>query len=112
MAFLFALSSRAVPGPVSHVPDWLSHGAAYAVLAVLACRAVAGGLALPVTAGTAAGAVLISFLYGVTDEIHQAWVPGRQADPWDLAKNLAGAVAGAMACAWPRPAGERPGKAA
>ena len=112
MLFLFALSSRPVPGPVSHIPDWMTHGAGYAVLAVLAGRALAGGLGRPVTARVAALAVLISTSYGVTDELHQSFVPGRIADAWDLVKNLAGAVAGAVACAWPRPANEQRGKAA
>ena len=112
MAFLFAVSSRAGWGPVSHIPDWMTHGAGYAVLAVLACRALAGRLGRPVTARVAALAVLISTVYGVTDELHQSFVPGRVADAWDLLKNLAGAVAGAVACAWPRPANEQRRKAA
>jgi len=39
-------------------------------------------------------------------------VPGRVADAWDLLKNLAGAVAGGAACAWPRPTNEQRRKAA
>lgn len=107
MGLIFILSSRPVAGPVSHIPDWMTHGAGYAVLAVLASRALAGGLARPVTARVAALAVLISTLYGVTDELHQSFVPGRVTDAWDLLKNLAGAVAGAVACAWPRPTSEQ-----
>lgn len=112
MALLFVASGRAVPDQVSRVPDWLTHGAGYAVLAVLACRALAGGVIRPVAARVAGLAVLLSFAYGVTDEIHQSFVPGRHADPWDLVKNLAGALAGAAACAWPLPAGEHRRKAA
>ena len=112
MAFLFWVSSRASLGPVSDLPDWTTHGAGYAVLAVLACRALAGGLVPPVTLRVAALAVIISVLYGVTDEWHQSFVPGRTADVWDLVKDLAGAVAGAAACALPRPAGARGRKAA
>ena len=104
MAFLFAVSGQAVVSEVPGLPDWVTHGGAYAVLAVLVCRALAGGLARPVAARVALLAVLISFSYGVTDEFHQSFVPGRDPDPWDLLKNLAGAAAGAAACAWPRPA--------
>jgi len=107
MAFVFVLSSRAVPGPVSRVPDWATHAAGYAVLAVLLCRALAGGLGRPVTVKVAALGAFLSFLYGVTDEWHQYFVADRHADAWDLAKNLAGAVAGAAACAWPRPSERR-----
>ena len=35
MAFVFAVSSRASWGQVSQIPDWMTHGAGYAVLAVL-----------------------------------------------------------------------------
>lgn len=102
MAFLFWVSSRTGFGPVSEIPDWMTHGAGYAVLAVLACRALAGGLGRPVTAATAALAVVISTAYGVTDEWHQAFVPGRVADAWDILKDLGGAAVGALACSWPR----------
>ena len=112
MAFLFWVSSRSGFGPVSDLPDWTTHGAGYAVLAVLACRALAGGLGRPVAVRVAVLAVLISTVYGVTDEWHQSFVPGRVADPWDLVKDLAGAAAGALACAWPRREGEQRGKAA
>jgi VanZ family protein len=112
MAFLFAMSSRAGWGAASQVPDWMTHGAGYAVLAALACRGLAGGLGRPVTARVAALAVLIATAYGVTDELHQSFVPGRVADAWDLLKDLAGAVAGALACAWPRPTDEQRRKAA
>jgi VanZ family protein len=104
MVFVFAVSSEQVPARAAHVPDWMTHGAGYAVLAVLTCRALAGGLARPVTAGVAALAVLIGVLYGISDEWHQSFVPGRYADAWDLLKDLAGALVGAAACAFPRPA--------
>jgi VanZ family protein len=102
MALLFLVSSRPVPDAVAHVPDWLSHGAAYAVLGVLACRAFAGGLRDPAPRRAALAAVVVSTLYGVTDEAHQSFVPGRLADPWDVVKDLVGASVGAAACAAPR----------
>jgi len=103
MALVFVLSSRARWGVLSDMPDWSTHAAGYAVLAVLACRALAGGLRRPVTVRVAAGAVLISALYAVTDELHQSFVPGRTADAWDFLKDVVGATVGALACAWPRP---------
>jgi VanZ family protein len=99
MAVIYIASSRAVPAPVSAVPDWVSHGIAYGVLALLLVRAMAGGLGEPVPLAVAARAVSAAFLYGVTDELHQSFVPGRHADPADLLKNLGGAVLGAGACA-------------
>lgn len=112
MVVIFALSSRALPPAVSQVPDWTTHGAGYAILSVLICRALAGGLRRPVPARAALIAVVVSTLYGVTDEAHQWFVPGRDADPWDLVKDLGGASLGALAGAWPRSSGERWRKAA
>ena len=112
MALLFVVSDQAVVSAVPGLPDWVTHGAAYAVLAVLLCRALAGGLARPVTARVAVTAVVASFAYGVTDEIHQSFVPGRHADAWDLLKNLGGAVVAATACSWPRSHGEHRRKTA
>jgi len=112
MAVIFAASSRPVPAAVSGVPDWIPHAIEYAVLAVLACRAMAGGLHAPVSPAVAAGAVALAFLYGVSDEIHQSFVPGRFAEAADLVKDLAGAVLGAGACALPRGHGAPRRKAA
>jgi VanZ family protein len=105
MVVIFALSSRPLPEAVSRVPDWTTHGAGYAILSVLVGRALAGGLGRPVPARAALLAVAVSTLYGVTDEAHQSFVPGRDADPWDLVKDLGGAALGAVACAWPRSPG-------
>ena len=37
-------------------------------------------------------AVIFSILYGVSDELHQYFVPTRQADVWDLVRDLAGTL--------------------
>ena len=66
------------PGPPAIVPDKLTHASLYAGLALLLVRALAGGLGRPLTAGAAAAAVIAATLYGVTDEIHQRFVPLRQ----------------------------------
>jgi VanZ family protein len=102
MAVLFALSSRPLPASVSSVPDWITHGAGYAILGALLCRALAGGLARPVAGRLAVLAVVIATAYGVTDEVHQSFVPGRMSDAWDVLKDLGGASVAAAACAWPR----------
>ena len=99
MAVIFIASSRAVPAPVSQVPDWVSHSIAYAVLALLVVRALAGGLGEPVSFAVGARAVAAAFLYGVTDEIHQSFVPGRDADAYDVVKDLGGSTLGALAFA-------------
>lgn len=102
MAVIFAVSSRPVPDGVARIPDWLTHGGAYAVLAVLICRALAGGLAATVPVKIALAAVLASTLYGITDEVHQSFVPGRMPDVADVVKDFLGASVGAAGCALPR----------
>jgi VanZ family protein len=95
MAVIFAASSRSLPASVALFPDWSTHGGAYAVLSVLACRALAGGLGVAIRTRDALLAVLLCAAYGVGDEFHQRFVPGRQADPADVAKDVAGALVGA-----------------
>lgn len=67
----------------SDLPEWahvVAHFAEYAALAALWAWALwpaVGGASLAVAAG-------VSFLYAISDEIHQAHVPGRSSDPWDV----------------------------
>ena len=44
MGVLFFASAQTFPGGGPSIPDWLTHGTAYAILGGLACRALAGGL--------------------------------------------------------------------
>ena len=41
-------------------------------------------------------AVVIATVYGVTDEIHQRFVPPRQTDAWDVAADATGASLAAL----------------
>ncbi len=43
------------------------------------------------------GAAIAATLYGVTDEIHQSFVPGRSADPFDALADAIGSTIGAAA---------------
>jgi VanZ family protein len=102
MAAIFALSSQSrLPDLPSRVSDKHAHAVTYAGLAVLACRAVAGGAFSGLTARGAVAAWALATAYGATDEVHQAYVPGRTADVGDWLADAAGAAAAAAGCyAW------------
>jgi VanZ family protein len=100
MALIFYVSSLTEP-PIPSGTDKPLHWIAYLGLAVLVVRALAGGLRRRVTLVTAAAAVLITVVYGATDEVHQMFVPGRSADWNDLAADAAGALGGTfLSWAW------------
>ena len=97
-AIIFLISSTpGVPGPA--YLSYIAHFVEYAILAALVYRAVghADGVARAV-----AGAVAAS-LYGATDELHQLFVPGRQADFIDwLVDSLGVIVAVGLIAIWRR----------
>lgn len=94
MGAIFALSSLSHPPSPPQVSDKVQHFAAYSGLGLVTLRAVAGGQAAGVTAGAAATAWAIATAYGVSDEVHQRFVPGRASDPADVVADALGAAAG------------------
>ncbi|MGB5932037.1 MAG: VanZ family protein [Anaerolineae bacterium] len=91
MGLIFFLSSRShLPRYPHHLIDFLlkkvAHLLEYAVLAVLLHRGV----------GNEGGwrALLIGGLYAASDEFHQSFVPGRNAELLDLAFDILGIVLG------------------
>ena len=89
---IFVVSSLSsppeLPGPATAE---VGHLAGFAVLGLLALRAAAGGRWTGVTPRTAAFAWGLSVLYGVIDEWHQSFVPGRMMTSEDLVADAAGA---------------------
>jgi VanZ family protein len=76
--------------------DKVAHFAVYGLLASLVCRLGRGWRA-------AAGGVLVVSAFGVTDEWHQRFVPGRTCDVKDWMADTGGAVlAVVLYTAWPR----------
>ena len=68
--------------------DKIAHLGEYAVMAWLLLRSFrAAGRRHPYRSGLA-----LTLLIAVLDEWHQAWIPGRQPDPLDLAADAVGAV--------------------
>lgn len=97
MGLIFYLSAQStLPSLAPFVPGLQAiagHVGAYAVLAVLLQGALAG-------AGVQrAGwwAIVLAALYGMSDEFHQSFVPGRDPDVFDLAMDTVGASAALLA---------------
>lgn len=92
MGVIFFASSISMPPGADLVPDKLVHAAIYGGLAVVLLRAIGRGLRYPLTWSQMIWAVVLACLYGVSDEIHQAFVPLRQADPADVLADILGAT--------------------
>lgn len=78
--------------------DKLLHCLEYAVFGFLlfrSARVLIKGV-IPAAAAAAAAGIL----YGLTDEFHQLFVPGRQADPADWAADAVGAALGVLLTVW------------
>jgi VanZ family protein len=95
---IFLASGRSNPPVADLASDKLLHAAAYAVFAVLAYRALHGGLGRYRPAA-AAGAVALSAVYGGLDELHQALVPGRFPSAGDWLADVSGALAATVVLA-------------
>ncbi len=91
-AVLFFLSALPLSGDVSWVPvnDKVIHVGLYGVLGVTLSRArILSG------AGWPHGLfILVGVLYGVTDEFHQAFVPGRSVSVFDWIADVVGVLMG------------------
>ena len=85
------------PAPPGGLPDYVVHAMLYAGFAAVILRAFAGGRWGGVTPRRAAAAAAAATLYGLTDEFHQAFVPGRFVSLTDLAADAAGATAAVCA---------------
>jgi VanZ family protein len=93
LGIVFWLSSRSdVPGAHA-VWDKALHTVGYAGLGVLALRAFHGGFTPPRLAPTLYAASVV-ILWGISDEFHQTFVPGRDASAWDVLADTIG-----VACA-------------
>ena len=88
-AAIFFLSSRhSVPGPELPGFDKAAHFCAYALGGFLLARAAAATGLAP------AWAVALGWLYGISDEVHQAFVPGRSVELADWVADALGVAAG------------------
>ncbi|HEX7254716.1 MAG TPA: VanZ family protein [Gaiellaceae bacterium] len=87
---IFVLSS--IPGLGTGLGTWdlvlrkIAHAAEFAILAALLVRALRD----------LRWAIPIGIAYAISDEVHQAFVPGRQGSPLDVVVDSVGVVVGAL----------------
>lgn len=96
MGFIFWLSSKSKVIPVinplaSYFISSLGHIIVYAVLYLLVHRAIHCSVGFT-NKKTIWLSLLIMFLYGISDEYHQSFVPGRESSIMDLGFDLLGGM--------------------
>jgi VanZ family protein len=90
LSLIFYLSSRSqVPWAASY-PDKLLHGFEYAGLAVLTARALNDGLVRRIPENRLGIVFVACVAYGISDEFHQYFVPGRSSDYRDVLADACG----------------------
>ncbi len=95
MGLLFFLSHH--PGDAFSLPDIVNldkllHCLAYGVLAATALFAVDPDYRCRRPLASCIGVVLFCLLYGISDEIHQSFIPGRMPSCWDILADVIGAL--------------------
>ncbi len=89
-----------IPGEELDIPrsvqpirlDFLYHLAVYFILATSICFAIKARLV-----GTNLIVILVAFTYGISDELHQIYVPGRSPAITDVMLDLSGIILGVSA---------------
>jgi VanZ family protein len=83
-AFIFSLSNRSYSGATPCFSTKIFHPIEYAVLGLLLCVAWLSGSAGKDLSSLAARVFSLGILYGASDELHQAFIPGRSPRVVDL----------------------------
>ena len=100
-ALIFAGSSvrgDQIPVQLLSVPDKLAHFLEYFALAATLVPAMFASWSR--STRTVLAAIVLSILFGVSDEVHQMSTAGRDSSVWDLAADAVGSAAGALSVAW------------
>jgi len=100
-ALIFYMSSRPAPESIPKIAhfDKLLHAGAYALLSALFFRAYRTTRLGDRLATVILLSILSAGIYGISDELHQHFVPSRSAEIQDALANIAGSAIGAVAAA-------------
>lgn len=94
-ALIFVLSHQSDPlGPEfpPFVPDYFLHCLEYGFFAVTLVWGLTSRFYEPLSLRLSLAAWLMAFLYAITDELHQSFIPEREASLADLAADAGGAL--------------------
>jgi VanZ family protein len=95
MAFIFYMSSGPVESQaLQSFPDYVLHAGGYSLLYVLVYIACHGSFRPNPGRGGYVLPLVITALYGLSDEIHQSFVPSRDAAIHDFVADLGGGCVG------------------
>ncbi len=93
MGIIFYLSHQ--PGgklPEFHISDKIMHILAYGALSAASLFAVISNRKKRSCMKTGAAIIVFCLIYGITDEFHQSFIPGRTMSVADLVADFTGAV--------------------
>jgi len=100
LGLTYYFSSRTnVPG-ASLVPDYVLHTIEFSALAGLLLRAISGGVLNAHSTRALAGTFVFGVVYGIIDEFHQSFVPGRESSVRDASVDAAATAATVLVLGW------------
>jgi VanZ family protein len=91
-ALIFFFSTRSAPPVTEQVSDYLAHFLEYAFFALTLVWGATSGFLRQLTSIDVAWLWIVAVLYGLSDEFHQSFVPGRHASLSDIAADALGAL--------------------
>jgi hypothetical protein len=96
LIFVLSSISNDVYMPSPFGVDKVVHFVEYGVLGFLLARLITNAQSGFSRVFLLCLVVILATLYGISDEVHQAFVPGRNASPWDVAADGLGGLMGAV----------------
>lgn len=100
LGFTVFLSSQPSPPGTESFPDYLLHILEFAALTLLLLRACSGRVLGPHSTRALSGSLIFGVSYGIVDEIHQWFVPGRHSSVKDAVVDAGATLATVGAVAW------------